>query len=181
MTTSAAGERRFLSQEELAVVGQTHYPQLAELDAGELRDARSRLRDLRDKARTILRHKSREARGKGPPRAAAASGAEEHASRRKQIFSQALKRTNHQLERVEHALARARTAGGYLKALALARRAAASLERPEAGRHASPGMRSNPSLRRAMGVEGATVGRVSASGKRAQARRDAATAVGETG
>lgn len=172
MTAGAAGERRFLSQEELTVVGETHYPQLAELDAGQLREARTRLRDLRDKARTVAVHKRREARGKGPPRAAAASGDAEHASRRKQIFSQALKRTNHQLERIQHAEARARTVGGYQKALALLRRAKRPA-RPAAGRHANPGMRSNPSLRRAMILDPAMVGRVSQAGKAAQARRDA--------
>lgn len=172
MTTGAAGERRFLSQEELSVVGTTHFPQLSELDVGELRETRSRLRDLRDKARTIARHKRREARGKGPARAAGASGNSEHATRRKQIFSQALKRTNHQLERIEHAQARARTAAGYQKAMALLRRAE-SAERPGAGRHAHPGARSNPSLRRAMAADPAMVGRVSQAGKAAQARRDA--------
>lgn len=172
MTTGAAGERRFLSQEELSVVGGTHFPQLAELDLEQLRDARGRLRDLRDKARTIAVHKRREARGKGPSRAAGASGNAEHATRRKQIFSQALKRTNHQLERIEHAEARARTFAGHQKALAMVRRARL-VERPAPGRHAHSGMRSNPSLMRAMGVDPAMVGRVSQAGKAAQARRDA--------
>jgi hypothetical protein len=172
MTTGAAGERRFLSREELTVVGETHYPQLAELDLDQLRQARARLRDLRDKARTVATHKRREARGKGPRRAAAASGNAEHASRRKQIFSQALKRANHQLERIAHAEARARTAAGHQKAMALIRRAR-SVEQPSPGRHARSGMRSNPSLRRAMGVDPAMVGRVSQAGKAAQARRDA--------
>ncbi|HWF76014.1 MAG TPA: hypothetical protein VN694_02445 [Caulobacteraceae bacterium] len=172
MTAGAAGERRFLSQEELTVVGETHYPQLAELDAGQLREARTHLRDLRDKARTVAVHKRREARGKGPPRAAAASGDAEHASRRKQIFSQALKRTNHQLERIEHAEARARTFAGHQKALALVRRAELA-ERPPPGRHAHHGMRSNPSLMRARGIDPAMAGRVSQAGKAAQARRDA--------
>jgi hypothetical protein len=171
MTTGVAGERRFLSREELTVVGTTHYPRLAELDTGQLRETRTRLRDLRDKARTIARHKRREARGKGPSRAAGASGTSEHASQRKQIFSQALKRTNHQLERIEHAEARARTAAGYARAMAMVRRTTAA-ERPGGGRHANPGMRPNPSLRRAMGVDPAAVGRVSQAGKAAQARRD---------
>lgn len=173
MTTGAAAERRFLSREELGVVGPTHYPQLGELDAGELREARARLRDLRDKARTVARHKRREARGKAPPRAAGASGNAEHATQRKQIFSQALKRTNRQLERIEHAEARARTNTGYQKALALRRRADRADSRPAPGRHARRGMRPNPSLRRAMEVDPAMIGRVSKAGKVAQARRDA--------
>ncbi len=172
MTTGAAGERRFLTREELNVVGSTHYPQLAELDAGQLRETRTQLRDMRDKARTIARHKRREASGKGPARARGASGNAEHATQRKQVFSQALKRTNRQLERIEHAEARARTAGGYQRAMAMLRRAKA-VERPGDGRHVNPGMRSNPSLRRAMGVDPAMVGRVSQAGKAAQARRDA--------
>jgi hypothetical protein len=174
MTTGAAGERRFLTRDELGLVAPTHYPQLAELDAGELREARARLRDMRDKAKTVARHKRREARGKGPPRAKAASGDMDHAARRKQIFSQALRRTNRQLERIDHAEARARTAAGHQRALAMARRAKALENRPGQGPHANPGMRANPSLRRAMRADPAMVGRVSKAGKVAQARRDAA-------
>jgi hypothetical protein len=174
MTTGAAGERRFLSRDELSFVAPTHYPQLGELDAGQLRETRARLRDLRDKARTVARHKRREARGKGPPRAMGASGDMDHAARRKQIFSQALRRTNRQLERIDHAEARARTTAGHQRAMALARRAKALENRPGPGRHANPGMRANPSLRRAMGVDPAMVGRVSKAGKVAQARRDSA-------
>jgi hypothetical protein len=172
MTTGAAGERRFLSREELNVVGTTHYPQLADLDSGQLRETRARLRDLRDKAKTVAHHKRREARGKGPQRASGASGSSEHAGQRKQIFSQALRRTNRQLERLEHAEARARTAAGVQRAMAMVRRLKAA-ERPASGQHAHHGMRANPSLRRAMGVDPAMVGRVSQAGKAAQAKRDA--------
>jgi hypothetical protein len=174
MTTGAAGERRFLTRDELNLVTPTHYPQLSELDADALREARTRLRDMRDKAKTVARHKRREARGKAPPRARGASGDMEHAARRKQIFSQALRRTNRQLERIDHAEARARTAAGHQRAMAMALRAKALENRPGPGRHANPGMRVNPSLRRAMGVDRAMVGRVSKAGKVAQARRDAA-------
>jgi hypothetical protein len=173
MSISTASERRFLSHDESEIVTATHYPAIAELDAERLRESRTQLRQLRDKAKTITRHRQRGAAGKGERRAAA-SGTVEHAARRKQIFAQALKRANRQLERLDHAAARARTAGGKQKALAMRRRAEAAIDRPSAGRHAHPGMRANPSLRRAMGVEGAQVGRVSAHGKRTQAKRDAA-------
>jgi hypothetical protein len=173
MTTGAAGERRFLSRDELELVAPTHYPQLAELDAGQLREARKRLRDMRDKARTIARHKRREARGKGPSRAGGASGTQEHAAQRKQIFSQALRRANRQLERIEHAEARARTVAGHQRALAMARRAREAENRPGPGRTPRRGMRANPSLRRAMILDPAMVGRVSKAGKVAQAKRDA--------
>jgi hypothetical protein len=172
MSTCVAAERRFLDRDELALVGPSHYPQLAELEAAELQQIRGRLRDLRDKAQTVARHKRREARGKGPPRAAGASGSYEHAARRKQIFSQALRRTNRQLQRLDHATALARTMQGAERALALKRRAQTP-ERPDPGRRARSGMRPNPSLRRAMGVDPAMVGRVSQAGKAAQAKRDA--------
>jgi hypothetical protein len=168
MSIAAASERRFLSHEEAQIVGATHYPALAELDADRLRESRSQLRDLRDKSRSIARRKHREAARHTP----AASEAGQHAARRKQIFSQALKRTNRQLERLDHAAARARTAGGMRKALALKHREEAA-ERPGPGRHARAGMRPNPSLRRARGVPGAKVGSVSQAGKAAQAERDA--------
>ena len=174
MSTCVVAERKFLDRDELALVGPSHYPQLAELESVQLQQMRGRLRDLRGKAQTVARHKRREARGKGPPRAAGASGSFEHAARRKQIFSQALRRTNRQLQRLEHAEALARTMQGAQRALAL-RRQAQTPERQGAGRHARSGMRPNPSLRRALGVDPAMVGRVSQAGKAAQAKRDAAT------
>jgi hypothetical protein len=173
MTTSISAERRFLSRDELELIAPTHHPKLVELEADDLRAARTRLREMRDKAKTVARHKRREARGKGPSRASGASGNQEHAARRKQIFSQALRRTNRQLQRLEHAEARGRTAAGAEKALAMKRRAQ-SPERPGAGRTPRRGMRANPSLRRAMEVNPAMVGSVSQANKRAQARRDAA-------
>lgn len=173
MTTCAAAERRFLSREELEVVGPTHYPELAEADADALREARSRLRGLRDKAGTVARHKRREARGKAAPRATGASGSSEHSARRKQIFSQALQRTSRQLRRLEHAEASARTTAGMQRALAL-KRQAESNHHPGSSRHARQGMRANPSLRRAMQVDPAMIGRVSQAGKVAQAKRDSA-------
>jgi hypothetical protein len=170
MTMAAASERRFLSHEEAEIVGATHYPALADVDAEGLRQSQGRLRDLRDKAGAIARRKRREAAGQRDRGSVADAG--QHAARRKQIFSQALKRANRQLERLDHAAARARTARGVQKALALKRREE-SAERPGPGRHARTGMRPNPSLRRAMGVPGAKVGSVSQAGKAAQARRDA--------
>lgn len=174
MTTSISAERRFLSRDELELIEPTHHPQLVELEADQLRQTQSRLRDMRDKASTVARHKRREARGKGPPRAGSASGTQEHAARRKQIFSQALRRTNRQLQRLEHAEARARTTTGAQRALAMKRRAESEAQRPSPGRTARRGMRANPSLRRAMEVNPAMVGAVSQANKRAQAKRDAA-------
>jgi len=156
MTIAAASESRFLSHEESEIVGSTHYPALADVDADGLRERQGRLRDLRDQASEIARLKRREA-VRGAP---AIPDAAVHAARRKQIFSQALKRASRQLERLDDAAARARTARGAQKALALKRREEAA-ERPGPGRHARAGMRANPSLRRAMGVPGDKVGGVS--------------------
>lgn len=168
MTIAAANERRFLSHDEAEIVGSTHYPALADLDADGLRESQGRLRQLRDKARSIARRKRREAARNAP----SMPDAPEHAARRKQIFSQALKRASRQLQRLDHAAARARTQRGVQRALALKRREEAA-ERPGSGRHARTGMRANPSLRRAMGVPGTKVGSVSQAGKAAQAKRDA--------
>jgi hypothetical protein len=172
MSTCVASERKFLDRDELAVVEPTHHPHLVELDASELREMRGRLRDLRSKAQTVARHKRREVRGKAPARAVGASGSYDHAARRKQIFSQALRRTNRQLQRLEHAEARASTVAGAQRALALKRRVQTP-ERPGPGRHPRSGMRANPSLRRAMEVDPAMIGRVSQAGKVFQAKRDA--------
>lgn len=174
MTIAAARERRFLSHEEAEIVGSTHYPALADVDADGLRQSQGRLRDLRDKARAIARRKRRAAAGQRDRGSPAVTDATEHAAQRKQIFSQALKRANRQLARLDHAAAQSRTARGVQKALAL-KRQEEKAERPGPGRHARTGMRANPSLRRAMGVPGAKVGSVSQAGKSAQAKRDAQT------
>lgn len=68
MSMSAKQERALLNSDEIAVLRSTHHPEIYELGRKELTDLQTRLRDLRDKARTLTRQKQRETRGKSEPR-----------------------------------------------------------------------------------------------------------------
>jgi hypothetical protein len=165
-------ERSLLSHEEYETIRLTHHPAIYDIEAAELEALPSRLRKMRDKERTLSRHKRREGRGKADARGASFPGNAEHASQRKQVFAAALKRVNNELRRL-HALA-ARTAHveAARKALAL-HRAASFTTYPAAGATAKEGMAPKVSLRRRKIIAGATIGRVSQSTKVAQAVRDA--------
>src|ERR1700744_4209259 len=82
-------ERTPLSHEEYETIRLTHHPAIYDIEAAELEAMRPRLRKMRDKERTLSRHKRREGRGKGEPRGASFPGTAEHASQRKQVFAAA--------------------------------------------------------------------------------------------
>ena len=67
---------------------------------------RQRLRDMRNKERTLARAKRREARGKGSPRGESFPGIAEHPLQRKQVFAAALKRVNREIDRMQKLEAR---------------------------------------------------------------------------
>ena len=94
MSVPTATEKRALSQAELELVQQTHYPEICELPASALADAARRLRDHRDKARDRARQQRRELRGKAAARGASAARDDRGQARKGEILSGALKRVN---------------------------------------------------------------------------------------
>lgn len=172
MALSFKAEAGLLREDELELVRSSHHPFVHELDQAQLQDARSRLRDWRDKERTLAHHKRREARGKGEARGSSFPGSADHPKRRKQVFSAALKRVNGELERLSVAEARAAHAGAAHRALSL-RRAAEVTHRTEENRTASKGTASLPSRRNRAVLPPSKIGSVSQQGKKAQAKRDA--------
>jgi hypothetical protein len=60
-------ERSILRYDEQEVILRSHHPEIYDAGLDDLKALRQRLRDMRDKERTLARTKRREARGKGPP------------------------------------------------------------------------------------------------------------------
>jgi hypothetical protein len=175
MSVPCKFERSLLSHEEYETIRLTHHPAIYDIEAAELEAMRPRLRKMRDKERTLSRHKQREGRGKADARGASFPGNAEHASQRKQIFAAALKRANNELRRLHDLAARTANVEAARKALAL-HRAANFATYPTAGATASEGVVPKPSARRRKIITGAKIGRVSQSTKVAQAARDARSA-----
>jgi len=172
MSVPCKFERSLLSHEENETVRLTHHPAIYDVEVVELEAMRPRLRKMRDKERTLGRHKRREGRGKAEPRGASFPGTAEHAAKRKQIFAAALKRVNTELRRLHDLAARFANIEAARKALAL-HRAADFRTHPPAGATADEGMVPKPSSRRRKIIAGAKIGRISQATKIAQAVRDA--------
>src|SRR5262249_28698976 len=71
-------ERSILSYDEHEIILRSHHPEIYDASLDDLRALRQRLREMRDKERTLARGKRREARGKGPSRGASFPGTAEH-------------------------------------------------------------------------------------------------------
>ncbi|TMJ81207.1 MAG: hypothetical protein E6G76_25475 [Alphaproteobacteria bacterium] len=165
-------ERSILSYDEHEIILRSHHPEIYDAELDDLKALRQRLRDMRDKERTLARKKRREARGKGAPRGQSFPGTAEHPLQRKQVFAAALKRVNRELDRMHKLEARAAHVEAARRALAM-RRAAQFPARPAGGDTAGEGMRALPSRRRRTRVPPAKIGSVSQATKAAQAARDA--------
>lgn len=171
MTIPCKFERSVLSHDEHGIVLRSHHPGIYDVSLEELKALRQRLRDMRNRERTLARQKRREVRGKGEPRGGSFPGTAEHPLQRKQVFAGALKRVNREIDRMEKLEARSEHVEAARRALAM-RRAAQFPARPSAGNTAGDGMRSLPSQRRKTVVPPAKIGRVSQATKNAQAARD---------
>ena len=164
-------ERSILSYDEHAIILRSHHPEIYDAELDDLKALRQRLRDMRDKEKTLARAKRREARGKGAPRGQSFPGTAEHPLQRKQVFAAALKRVNRELDRMRKLEARSAHVEAARRALAM-RRAAQFPARPS-GDTAGEGMRALPNRRRLTRVPPAKIGSVSQATKTAQAARDA--------
>jgi hypothetical protein len=171
MSVSCKFERSLLSHEEHEFVRLTHHPAIYEHDADGLKALRVRLRELRDKERTLVRQKQRERRGKVEPRGRSFPGTVDQPLHRKQVFAAALKRVNKELARIAKLAARTAHVDAALRALAL-RRAAQFAPYPPPGETVHEGMRPLPSRRRRTSVAREKIGRASQATKIAQATRD---------
>jgi hypothetical protein len=167
-------ERSILSHDEYKTVLRSHHPGIYDVGLDDLKALRLRLRDMRDRERTLAREKRREVRGKGKPRGGSFPGTAEHPLQRKQVLAAALKRVNKEIDRMQKLEARSAHVAAARSALAM-RRAAQFPPRPPTGDTANEGMRPLPSERRRTRVAPAKIGSVSQATKNAQAARDTRT------
>src|ERR1700752_769838 len=94
-------ERSILSHDEYETVLRSHHPGIYDVGLDDLKALRRRLRDMRDRERTLAREKRREVRGKGKPRGGSFPGTAEHPLQRKQVLAAALKRVNKEIGRMQ--------------------------------------------------------------------------------
>jgi hypothetical protein len=172
MSISCKFERSILSYDEHEVILCSHHPEIYDAGLDDLKALRQRLRDMRDKERTLARAKRREARGKGTPRGESFPGVAEHPLQRKRVFAAALKRVNREIDRMQKLEARTAHIEAARRALAM-RRAAQFPARLPTENAAGGGMRALPNRQRHIRVPPAMIGRVSRATKKAQAIRDA--------
>lgn len=165
-------ERSILNHDEHGVILRSHHPEIYDCGLDDLKALRQRLRDMRDKERTLAHAKRREARGKGPPKGQNLPGTAEHPLQRKQVFAAALKRVNREVHRIEKLEARTAHIEAARRALAT-RRAAQFPPRPPAGETPREGMRPLQSRQRRTRVHRAKIGSISQATRNAQAMRDA--------
>jgi len=165
-------EQSLLKHDEQQLVLTSHHPEIYDATLDDLKALRQRLRDIRNKERTLAREKRREKRGKAAPRGASFPGTAERPYQRKQVFVAALKRVSKEITRRENLDARVTLAEAAHRALAM-RRAAQFPPRPKAGYTAHEGMRSLPSQRGRFKVPPAKIGSISQATRNRQAARDA--------
>src|SRR6516164_7386414 len=118
-------ERSILSYDEHEIILRSHHPEIYDASPDDLRALRQRLREMRDKERTLAREKRRAVRGKGAQRGASFPGTAEHPLQRKQVFAAALKRVSKEIGRMHKLEARTAHIEAARRALAM-RRAAQS-------------------------------------------------------
>ena len=164
-------ERSILSHDEHELILRSHHPEIYDARLDDLKALRQRLRDMRDRERTLARENRRAARGKGAPRGRSFPGTAEHPLQRKQVFAAALKRVNKEIGRMRKLDARTAHVEAARRALDL-RRAAQFSSHPPAGDVPHDGMRASPNERPRTRVSPARIGRVSQATKNAQAARD---------
>ena len=100
-------ERSILSYDEHEIILRSHHPEIYDAGLDDLKTLRQRLRDMRNKERTLAGENRRAARGKGAPRGGSFPGTAEHPLQRKQVFAAARKR----VEQGDRPHAEARRAG----------------------------------------------------------------------
>jgi hypothetical protein len=171
MAISCKRERSLVSHEEYGMIRASHHPEIYALDLPGLEKLRGRLKQMRDRERSLARQKQRELRGKAEPRGGRYPGTAEQPLKRKQVFANALKHLNKEIKRTRQLEARSANVDAARRALAM-RRAANFSAYPAAGDTANEGMNPQPSRRRMTKVSGKRIGMTSQATKVAQARRD---------
>jgi len=147
MSLSAKALERLLDKTEFELVSQTRRGRLAGVKDDDLRDLAAKLRERRDRARTIARQQRREFRGKVAPQGAQPASDNSGTKAKADALTVALKRVGAERTRREEKLHAPSQRSLVRKALVLKQRQQAA-ERPRS-RSADQGMRSVPTKKTA--------------------------------
>lgn len=163
-------ELSILKHDEQELILKTHHPMVGEMEGSDLASIRGRLRNMRDRERTMAQHRKRETKGTADQRGKSFTGTAEHAKQRQSVFTSAIRRVSSELARIRKFEAREELGERARRALALRR--ARQFDRPESEQTSREGMRPIPSRRRKTKVHPGKIGSVSQANKSTQARRD---------
>lgn len=141
MAITQKQEMRALSADERELVEKSHHPALQTLSDKEVSHLLSLLRERRAKAKDQASQRRREMRGKGAPKGAAPSKADEGSKLKTAVLAMAVRRLNAEVERRRRMTAHLATAAGMRKALKLKQAAKAEAEDGFNSRTAHKGMR----------------------------------------
>lgn len=164
-------EQAALNHEDWTFVATTHHPALGELSDEELSETRTRLRQMHAKQRDFTAHKGRVGRGKAELRGGSFPGTIEGPRFRKQIFAQALRRVNSEVQRRDTE-ATWQASLEAQKAILEGKRTARQGWRAHNTPTAQMGKSASAGAPRRGHISGNRIGSTSAQGKAKQARRD---------
>ena len=171
MGVEFASERRLLSEDEMAPIISSHYPELAALAHADLLGLARWLRGQHARARDLIRGRRRVHRGKAEARGTAQETASDRGiAEKKQVFARGMKRVNARLADLRAEAKRAQATAAL--SAALARRRAAQPHHPPAGHSPAPSKAMHVTRKRRGIISGARKGSVSQAGRNAQAARD---------
>jgi hypothetical protein len=167
MASKTDPEDRLLNTAEIEMVAQSRLPIVSGLSREELQALGKRLREARDRSRTIARRQQREMRGKAEPRGATPAAENDGSLGKTEVLVTALSRVTVALRALTK-----RSQAEIGRILLQKKRAADVPQHPGAGRTASKGMTAKTSKQPSVRMDPREVGRVSKATKVAQAKRD---------
>jgi hypothetical protein len=171
MTITARQEARALSADERELVDKSRPPALRALSDSALATLTKRLRNSRDRARTVAERQRRELRGKAPARGATAAKADEGSKLKQAALTAALARLDTETKRRSRETAKASLVASARKALATKQKAGRAAA-PSSPRSANTGLRGKARVVVENHVPKSTRGRVRKQVARVQAKRD---------
>jgi hypothetical protein len=167
-------EARALSADERELVEKSHHPVLQDLSDADLSDLVKLMRERRNKATTQANQRRREMRGKGAPKGASPSKADEGSQAKVSVLATAMRRLNSEVERRRRMAASVSLIESARRALAMKQAAEdRSGSAPFNSRHAHQGMRNLANQRRDSLIRPMERGRLRKAASVAQAKRDA--------
>lgn len=173
MAITRKEEARALSADERELVDETHHPALQALSDQDLSKLIALVRERRDRAQAQANQRRREMRGKGAPKGATPSSADEGSKLKLSVLAMAMRRLNNERERRRRMAAAVSQADNARKALAMKRAAQEEGNPGHNTRHAHQGMRNAASGKRENLIRPMERGRQRKAASVAQAKRDA--------